>query len=167
MLFGRRAAEGGSESEIRRAGRTDLNRLTELWLALMADHAALDERFRVRADGGRLMRNRFQLLLNDANCRILVSRSEGDVVGFAVGHVDANVPFLPGPSIGFISDVYIAPEFRMQGRPKRLVHTLRNWFVQRDVSSIQLHAAACNPQSQEFWRRIGFRDYLIRMWLDP
>jgi GNAT superfamily N-acetyltransferase len=83
-----------------------------------------------------------------------------------VGHVDANLPFLDGPVIGFISDVYVEDAHRKQGRATRLYAALCQWFRSRRVSSIQLHAAALNPESHAFWSRLGFHDYLVRMWAD-
>jgi len=146
--------------------RGDVARLVELWTRLMNGHAEMDPRFALTPDAPQQMSRRFQSLLQDRDALILVSETAGDVVGFGVGHLDANLSFFRGPIIGFISDVYVLEEYRRQGRAARLVNTLRGWFIQNRASSIQLHAAACNPGAHAFWRSMGFTDFLIRMWLD-
>lgn len=164
MLFRRSVPDLPRGGEVRRADRRDVGRLVELWLELMNLHAAVDSRFVVREDAGRTMARRFSELLTDPDTIILVSQSDGEMVGFAVAHIDINLPFLPGTTVGFISDIYVLDAYRRQGRAARLVAAMRDWFKSRKVTVIQLHAASCNPAAQQFWERMGFSDYLVRMW---
>ena len=46
-----------------------------------------------------------------------------------------------------------------------LFSAARAWLRRRDVGVAQLNVAASNPAALGFWRQVGFRDYMHRMWL--
>ena len=152
--------------EIRRAEKRDVARLVELWMALMAVHEKADSRFEVVDATPQIMSQRFHYLMHDRDALVLVSTDGDEVVGFIVGNIDVNLPFFKGTLIGFVADLFVDPDYRRTGRARRMVEALRGWFLARRVSSIQLHAAACNPSAHDFWAQMGFRDYLVRMLAD-
>ena len=166
MLFRRNYLDLPFLPGVRRAERRDLGAIVELWLRLMQLHREVDRRFELVANASQVMTQRFQGLLNDPDALILVSHEDGQIVGFLVGQIDVNLPFFPGATMGFVSDLYVVDGYRREGRGERMVEVLRSWFRMRGVSSIQLHAAACNPVAHEFWKKMGFEDYLMRMWSD-
>jgi GNAT superfamily N-acetyltransferase len=155
-----------SDPSIRRGERRDVARLVGLWLQLMDYHRARDARFAIVPDADRIMDRRFRRILSDSDSRLLVSEAGDRIVGFVVGHIDLNVPVFPGRTIGFIADLFVEEDFRRQGRARGLVNVLMEWFRSRKVTSIQLHAASCNPGAHEFWQQVGFKDFLIRMSAD-
>ena len=163
VIFRRTEPDEWLNGDVRQAHRADIPRVVELWELLMAVHQEVDDRFAMADDAAVIMTRRFHALLHDRDARLLVSVANGTIVGFTLGHVDFNLPFLVGSTIGFISDLYVDESHRHQGRAVRLVEALRSWFRARGVSSIQLHAASCNPESYQFWSRLGFHDFLVRM----
>lgn len=153
--------------EIRKAQRADVPRLVELWTDLMQIHADRDPRFALSDNATSVMIRRFHYLIQDRDALLLLSIEQDQVVGFAVGHIDQNLPFFKGEALGFVSDVYILPSHRRQGRARRLYLALQDWFRSRRVSSIQLHVAPFNPEAQAFWQSLGFREFLVRMCAEP
>lgn len=150
---------------IRTATRQDLEAIGDLWVELMAFHAALDDRFSIPPQGRMHYIRHVAAALRDSSFHVLVAVEERRVTGYILGYIAQNPPIFPHPHYGFISDVCIHRDYRRHGTGARLVHAICEWFRARGLQSIQLNAAHNNPQSQAFWRKMGCSDYLDHLWM--
>jgi ribosomal protein S18 acetylase RimI-like enzyme len=80
-----------------------------------------------------------------------------------VGEVHARRPIYPVGTYGFISDICVTAGWRRRGVGRALVGALDAWFAPQKVTSVELFAAALNPESIAFWRSMGYTDYLRLM----
>jgi len=151
---------------IRRARQEDLEAVLDLWQEMMDYHARLDVRFQPAADGREYFRPAVQEWMADDTWRVLVAVADGQVVGYIIGRVAENPPVFEMRHFGYVTDICVAPDWRGTGVGRRLFAALRNWLRHRGLTVVQLNAAACNPTSQAFWRKMGFQDFLDRLWLD-
>lgn len=150
---------------LRRGQVTDLEPLLELWHALMAFHGELDERFRPTPDAREQMRPVMREWLTEPTYHTVVAEREGRLVAFIIGRIGENVPTVEPEFFGYISDMYVAPEYRRRGLGRRLYQAMIEWFEHFGLTVVQVNAAARNPTSQAFWRGLGFESYLDRLWL--
>ena len=96
----------------------------------------------------------------------LVARSEGRVVGFAVGKVDREpfCVFPAGESYLEIEDVYVAPEHRRRGVGAALVESLLKAAEAGGIPRFHLYSASRDWQrSMRFYERFGFRVWSFQM----
>ena len=93
----------------------------------------------------------------------------GSIRGFAIGSQIR----LPGkyqppggatPWIGFIDDVYLVPDLRSAGWGAGLVRDLERELKKRGVCYIELRVLTSNPAGHQFWRKMGYQDYVNLMY---
>ena len=100
---------------IRRAVGSDVERLVELRL-LLQQHVEESSRsiWRITEEGRRLLRQKVVDDLAGSGSLVLVAEMGGRIVGFVHGEVMHRTDYLPR-SVGSISTVYVAREFRRRG----------------------------------------------------
>jgi ribosomal protein S18 acetylase RimI-like enzyme len=151
---------------VRQAKPGDVEPLLDLWQEMMDHHARLDPRLTPAADGRQAFRPTVERWMADSEWRVLVAKADGEIVGYAIGHVADINPVLAKPSYGYVTDICVSPGWRRHGVGRRLFKSMRTWFQRRDLAAVQLSVAALNPTAQAFWRAMGFGDYMNRLWLD-
>ncbi len=138
----------------------------DLWVELMAFHAALDARFSVPPHGRANYIRHVQHALRDETFVVLVAVEQQQVVGYVMGYIGQNPPIFAHPRYGFIADLCVTSQCRRKGAGEALVKKICAWFRGRGMHSVQLNVAHLNPLSQAFWRKVGCADYLDHMWLE-
>ena len=155
-----------SDVLVREAAPEDVETVLDLWHEMMHYHARLDKRFQPTPDArDRFRTTLLQWMALDTQ-RVLVAVVDGQIVGYTIGRLVENPPFMEWRFLGHVSDICVAPEWRRQGIGRKLFATLREWFRQQGMTVVQLHVAAANPVSFTFWREMGFKDHMHRLWLE-
>lgn len=157
------------ESVVHDANRRDLPAVVNLWQEMMDYHRAYDARFRFSPNAPREVERHLLETLRSRSARIVVAEAKGRVIGYIVGEVHARRPIYPVGVYGFISDICVTAECRRRGVGRALIDALDSWFATQKVTSVELFAAALNPESVAFWRAMGYSDYLrlMRRDIDP
>jgi GNAT superfamily N-acetyltransferase len=152
--------------EIRQAEAGDRVAVLELWEEMMVIHSDLDDRLSVGPSWKSEITDLFRRWRTEPRRRVIVAEGPAGVMGFAVGSLAAVVLGLKPSTYGHIAHLCVAAEFRRHGVGRQLFSSLRDWFQVRGVGSIHLYASPLNPVSQQFWRSLGFEDYVERLWCD-
>jgi ribosomal protein S18 acetylase RimI-like enzyme len=151
---------------VRQAGLSDREAVVGLWKEMMDIHEALDQRLSIAPDWRDQVEQSVRRWLRDRNSRLLVAEGVGGVIGFALGGVARTTLGIGPAEYGHIAHLCVTSEFRRRGVGRRLFDSMREWFVRRGVASIHLYVSCLNPASQQFWREMGFEDYVARLWCD-
>ncbi len=154
-----------AEVRIREARSVDLPAIGALWRELMAHHYALDPRFLVAPDAEKKYARHAHEMLRSRDARVLVAESEvsAQVVAFLMGEIQNRPPIaLPG-RYGFISDICVTADWRHRGVGRALFGEMRQWFLARKVTAIELYVAEANPASNAFWQEMGMQPFLRLM----
>jgi len=70
---------------------------------------------------------------------------------------------LISPTIGYIKNIYIAPELRGQGWGRELLRTAEHWAAERGALEIELDASVCNGEAVRMYERAGYTTRRLRM----
>lgn len=151
---------------IRRATPDDVEGILPLWNELMDYHAALDVRFQPAPGAEESWTDILLDFLQDDDACVLVADAGGKLVGFIMALVRENPPVLLPSKYGLVTDICVEPGWRRQGIGSRLFEALKVWFREKELFVVQLSVAYCNPVSQAFWRAVGCRDFLDRLWFE-
>ncbi|MEW5980598.1 MAG: GNAT family N-acetyltransferase [Acidobacteriota bacterium] len=92
----------------------------------------------------------------------LLAESNGKAVGFAVASVQQNGPLLTPDRIGYVSLVVVGSRSRRNGVGRGLWNGIREWFVSKGITEVQLYTEFGNEDSSAFWGHLGFVPYLDR-----
>lgn len=87
---------------------------------------------------------------------IYIASKDDKIVGFAAGNLRLLPAYLGSKKVGYISHVYIIPEYRKQLIAKDLVLRLEQWFEEKKVSFVELEVLSENKSAYRFWEKSGF-----------
>ena len=65
--------------------------------------------------------------------------------------------------VGYIKNVYVAPELRGQGYGHGLLETAEEWFRAEGAPKAALDASVCNQQALSLYTKAGYRTGRLRM----
>jgi ribosomal protein S18 acetylase RimI-like enzyme len=154
------AVIGARPFTVREANRKDVPAVAALWQEMMDFHRAFDDRFQFAPNVKREVERHLVATIRSHGARIFVAEAQGRVVGYILGEVHIRKPIYPPGTYGFISDISVTAEWRKQGVGRALVEALMGWLKRSGVTAVELFVAEANPISQEFWERVGFKQYL-------
>jgi len=58
-------------------------------------------------------------------------------------------------SVGYLNDLYVAPQARHQGLAQKLTAYAESWLREQEVSVMELQVLGKNEKAQEFWKQQG------------
>ncbi len=149
---------------IRRATPADRAAIGRLWQELMDFHRGLDpDAFALADDALSRWLEWLDILMADENRVILVAVAGTGIVAYVHGTVDEGLPVYRQRRHGTICEICVTEGWRRRGVGSGLVAALSDWFRERGLTAVHVGAAACNPVSNAFWRRMGFEPYTILM----
>ncbi len=146
---------------IRTARREDTERIVELRCLLADYHANFDKIFASGKEVKKGFKNYLRELMRKRNAKIYVAEVEGKIVGYAIGRITSH-PALRG-RIGKITDIFVLENYRRIGIGNALVKELLKWFKKKNVKNIILSVATANKTGLKFWKKQGFKEFLITM----
>ena len=156
----------GSRCAVRPARSDDSEAVILLWKEMMDVHAAIDGRLSVSPHWRADVAQSVGWWLQDRDSRLLVAETTDGVIGFALGGLAAVTLGLKASIHGHVAHLCVSLRWRGHGVGRQLVASLREWFLARSAPSIQVYVSCLNPVSQQFWRGLGYEDYISRLWCD-
>ncbi len=58
-------------------------------------------------------------------------------------------------SVGYLNDLYVAPQARHQGLAQKLTAYAENWLREQEVTVMELQVLGKNEKAQQFWKQQG------------
>ena len=147
---------------IRPAAQADLNRLSELLLALQ-DHieAANPDLWRLSPEARHNLKGQLAGRLRAGNSLALVAEHEMDgVIGVVFGRIVLNKRYTP-PRAGQIDQAFVRQDHRRRGVGARLLAELGRYFAEQGVDDISLRYTVGNPEATRFWQSLGFAPRIV------
>jgi ribosomal protein S18 acetylase RimI-like enzyme len=147
---------------IRPAREADLDRLTELGLALQ-DHleACNPGLWKMTAEGRANLKGQLAGRLRAAGVRVLVAEHERDgVIGVIYGRIVTNNRYVPFVA-GSIDQAFVTADHRRAGVGTRLVAELCRFFAAARVEELTVRYVVDNPEAAGFWTALGFEPRIV------
>ena len=108
------------------------------------------------ADYGRQLRT----AVRSRSEQLWVLEVGGRVQGFVWGTL---ITSMVDEFVGYIKNVYVAPEIRSQGYARRLLETAEDWPRSEGAPKAALDASLCNPEAMALYEKAGYRGARVRM----
>ncbi len=153
-------------SDIQEAEDIHVHDIVEIWKDFMDFHRDIDELFTRREGGHVNFERHVRELMASEDAVVLVAKEGELVVGYSIAQVNAYPPIFTRERYGFISDVAVRAGHRRRGLGTSLVESMLEWLKARGLSRIELRVAAKNRVGNQFWKKLGFNDYVQILYLD-
>lgn len=101
--------------------------------------------------------------LKKRDCRFFIAEDKGKPIGFIEGCVKKTPPFYKYSRRGEIGPTFVIKEYRKKNIGRELAKEMLGWFKSKDINWVQLTTHAENINSINFWKKLGFKEYSIRM----
>lgn len=151
---------------LRDATPDDVPAVVELWKEFMDFHMARDPHFTRAADGAESWAKFLRANMADDASMVAVAEARGELVGYLLAKVAEMPPVFERKVCGQIFDLAVTKRFRRTEIGRRLFERAAEWFESRGIDRIELTVAVSNPVSTAFWRRLGFKRYTERLYLE-
>jgi GNAT superfamily N-acetyltransferase len=147
---------------IRPAQAADLDRITELLLALQDHLEGCNPHLWKMTDEGRAnLKGQLAGRLNAPNACALVAEHDRDgVIGVIFGRVLANNRYTP-PLAGSVDQAFVRADHRRAGVGTRLVAELCRFFAGEGVEQLTLRYVVDNEEAAGFWSSLGFASRIV------
>jgi ribosomal protein S18 acetylase RimI-like enzyme len=142
---------------IRRATPADAERIAELRLALLAEHAANPIYSRLRRDAPSRAVDLTKHQLASEREAMFVAINDDRLVGVLRCIEQRGHRLLRPGRYALISTVYVEPGSRRRGVLRSLLKAARAWSRQRGLTEMRLQNAIDNPIAVAAWDALGFR----------
>jgi ribosomal protein S18 acetylase RimI-like enzyme len=150
--------------KVRKAACADTKVIVALWKEMVRLHSRFDRRLEVKRGAEKQFARWIKENLGKKDSLVLVAEDENGVTGFCLAILAKNPPVKAEPVFGLISDLAVTQKSRRHGIGTLLVEKALAWFANNGVGHVQLSAAHYNPLAQDFWRKLGFTDFMDVLW---
>jgi len=117
-------------------------------------------------EGEKVWRRTIESSLGRTNY-LVVALSDVAVIGFALGTLRIAPEYLGGHLIGFVSGLYVHPDFRKTKIGTNLYEILEIWFAERKAHSYELQVVTDNEAAINFWKGLDYHGELYQMRKKP
>jgi len=150
--------------DIRQAGDRDIQAVARLQLKLMEEHVQAGDHYLAIAPGasGKWVRY-IKKMLRQGKSILLVAEDNEKIVGYIFGYIKDGPPIFREKCAGYISDMYVLPTLRKRGVGQQLLHQALDFFRAAGLEACELHASVWNAGALEFYRRLGFKDVMVKL----
>lgn len=145
---------------VRQANANDIEELLRLWKE-RSEVYLKDPRIKQNAE---TWREAVADWMSREDVRVLVADRDGQLIGYVIGWVQANLPKLTPSHYGLIQELSVDGHCKQGGVGTALVAELKSWFKSKDLKHIEVRVPHLQAIEQAFWRASGASDYYDHMW---
>ncbi len=148
--------------QIRKATRNDLEGIVRLSEEMLDFHCSLDPYYgiyRAHEDSSEFYKGELQ---KKDRLYLVAENGNGGIVGFASASI-TSIPDTNAPSIGILITNFVSKPYRGKGIGTAFHEKRMAWFKEQNVKHVEMNVDARNVKALEIWKKIGFKEYQIKL----
>ena len=147
---------------IRKATPKDAIGVLELMKQLIDLHHHLDPYYKTFVQS-RNLRAYISEAASSHDKILLVAEEDNAVLGYIIGVIEDTPSYATENKIGVVADATVAEQSRRRGILRLLFNEALAWFNEKGIKRIELSVDARNETAVAAWKKLGFKDYKLRM----
>ena len=144
----------------------DIEGLMVLWNDLIEYHGKMDPLYTTYDEGRATFREYLHKLITSEDSRVSCAMFDNEYAGYCITTMGSYPPVLIKKKFGFITDMFVANEYRSAGLGKMLLDDSIVWLKGKGMDRVELRAHSLNDKGVNFWKEVGFTEYLKVMYKD-
>lgn len=85
------------------------------------------------------------------------------VIGFVTGIIRLSPAYLGNKKIGYLSHLFIHPDYRRTGTGEKLSQRLDQWFEEKNVDIVEVEVIVHNTHSIDFFKKVGYKEDILKL----
>ncbi|MCK5614368.1 GNAT family N-acetyltransferase [Candidatus Pacearchaeota archaeon] len=146
--------------QIRNAKLRDVKAIAKLNLELMKHVGQYDPIFKLQKKPLPIMEEWRRKGVYSSRQKLMVAECDGKIIGYINATTKTRPKIYEVKEVGFISDLYVLPEYRKQNIGKKLVEPILEWLKQKGVRHVHLYAVSKNEVALTVWKKFKFKEFL-------
>ena len=155
-----------SEIKYREAIEQDIPKIIELWKEFIDFHKVRDPFFSRSKKGPENFGKFILENLSKDDAIVYVAETNGDVVAHILATIQSYPPAFEIKRYGLINDLAVASAYRRIGIGQHLFDMARDWFDKKGMKRIEIEIAVANEVSTSFWKKMDFKLYKEKCFLE-
>ncbi len=151
---------------ITKATSSDIKKIIPLWKEMIFFHYQRDKAFQLTNGAEKIFEDYLKSCLQDSGNILLLASNNDDIIGYCLAKTSSRPPIFEKNLCGIITDIAVAEKLRRTGVGRLLFKEAKKWFSEKQINLIQLDISAVNEVSRAFWKKLGFKPYMITMSLE-
>ena len=152
--------------QIIQAEHKHIPEIVGIWTEFMDFHKDFDSRFPMRKNAHLSFDSHLRELMKSENNVVYVALDNNCVVGFATCSVNRYAPIWEREKYGSIDTLAVESSYRRKGIGEQMLTKIYEWFDAQDIDRIELSLAMKNQVARSFWRKHGFQENILHLYLD-
>ncbi|MFX0042499.1 MAG: GNAT family N-acetyltransferase [Candidatus Hodarchaeota archaeon] len=154
------------EINIIELNESNIPEILELWKELFDFNADIEPLFTRREDAHLNYESYLKELMKSDDVKIFGAVDDENLIGFIVAKLSYYPPIYLEEKYGLINDLIVTSSYRRMGIGSRLIEKARDWFSFLGLKRIELDVVARNKEAYSFYLRLGFKDYMHKLFLE-
>ncbi len=148
---------------VRKATKNDIESIVMLNKELADMHHNIDRIYKEGQAVATSFKKYLESIIDKENVLVIVAELDDKVVGYMIGVIEQQRPFLNLKKAGRISDAYVDENYRNRGIGKAMFEELKSWFKKNGINFLTLSVDVRNKDGYAFWKKMGFEEWMVRM----
>ena len=95
--------------------------------------------------------------------KLLVAEMDKQLIGSGYARIENSKHYVKHIHHAYLGFMYVVPEQRGKGVNKKIIHTLQQWALSKNITELRLDVLEGNVPAITAYEKIGFSKYLIEM----
>jgi ribosomal protein S18 acetylase RimI-like enzyme len=148
---------------IRKATQKDLNILNKLQIGLAKYERKICKTLKNPDSIRKEFYEYYKKKIRQKNCVFFVAEESKKIIGYVLGEIEKPTHHHIYKYRGYINDVFVLEGYRERGIGEELTKKLIEFFESKGIKWIRVSAYVKNKSAIKFWKKMGFKDYVIDM----
>lgn len=145
---------------VRNAKLKDVKAIAKLNLELMKHVGKYDKIFELNKNPLPMMEEWRRKGVYNPRHKLMVAEDDGKIIGYINATTKHRPKIYKVTEVGFISDIYVLPEYRRQGVAKLLFKPILRWLKSKKLKYVNLFAVTENEVALKVWKKFKFKEFL-------
>ena len=145
---------------VRNAKLKDVKAVARLNLELMKHVGKYDKIFKLHKNPLPMMEEWRRKGVYSFRQKLMVAEDNGRIIGYINATTKQRPKIYEVTEVGFISDIYVLPEYRRQGVSKLLLDPILKWLKSKKLKYVNLFAVSENEVALKVWRKYKFKEFM-------
>lgn len=156
---------------VRKARLKDVDTITQLWEEFMKQHDSIVLKENPKLKPYLLKKSKaaeaFKRFATNCvwskNAVIYIAEVSGRPAGYSLSFIKKNIPVFSLEKIGYMSDIFVRPEYMGKGISSMLKKETIKWFKKKGLKHVSIMVNAENKHAYNIYRKWGFLNYHLEM----